>query len=71
MAKLINDLPGWGQFLIALITMLVIGLSAYGNVKADVKLLQQKDQFLEQNIFEIKSMLQQEMERHHPRGPHP
>jgi hypothetical protein len=67
MAKLFNDLPGWGQFIVALIGMLIAGTIAYGNVKADVRLLQQKDTFLEQNIADIKSMLQQEMDVHHPR----
>jgi hypothetical protein len=69
MAKLLNELPNWGQFILALIIALAAGLSAYGNVKADVKLLQQKDQFLEQNISDIKTMLKEEMERHHPRHP--
>lgn len=69
MNNLFKEFPGWGQFILALITMLVLGLTAYGNVKADVQLLQQKDQFLEQNILEIKSMLREEMERHHPRHP--
>lgn len=69
MAKLINDIPGWGQFAIAIIAILVAGTLAYGNVKADVQLLQQKDQFLEQNVLEIKTMLKDEMERHHPRKP--
>ncbi len=66
MAKLINDLPGWGQFIIAVITMMVIGLTAYGDVKADIQLLQQKDQFIDQNILDIKVMLKEELERHHP-----
>ena len=69
MAKLFKDLPGWGEFVIALVAMLIAGTLAYGNVKADVQLLQQKDTFLEQNISDIKTMLQQEMERHHPRKP--
>jgi hypothetical protein len=68
MTKL-KDLPGWGQFVLALLTLLIAGTLAYGNVKAEISLLQQKDDFIERNIGEIKQMLREEMERHHPRHP--
>lgn len=67
MAKIFNDLPGWGQIIVALIAMLIAGTLAYGNVNAQISLLQQKDDFLERNIADIKMMLQQEMDVHHPR----
>lgn len=64
---LIKDAPGWGQLVLALIALLIAGTLAYANVKAEVALLEQKDQFIEQNILDIKQMLKDEMEQHHPR----
>jgi hypothetical protein len=64
-----RDLPSWGAFIVALIGMFIAGTLAYGAVKTDVSLLQQKDTHFEQTILDIKQMLKEELERHHPRNP--
>jgi len=66
MSKL-NNLPDWGQLILALVISLVAGTFAFAAVKSDVSLLQQKDAFIEQSINEIKQMLREEIDRHHPR----
>jgi hypothetical protein len=69
MSKLLKDMPGWGQFILALGTLLVAGTWAFANVKEEISLLRQKDTFIETNILEIKQLLRDEMEQHHPRKP--
>jgi hypothetical protein len=64
-----KDLPGWGALIVTLIGMCIAGTLAYGAVKTDVSLLQQKDTHFEQTVLEIKQMLKEELERHHPRNP--
>lgn len=70
MSKL-SDLPAWGQLVLALATMLVLGTLAYASVKEDISLLQQNDNNFEKSILRMEQMMREEMDRHHPRGSHP
>ena len=65
------DIPTWVQLLLACaITCASAGL-LYGDVKGDLRVeaseRRTKDEAFEDNIKEIKEMLKEEMNRHHPR----
>jgi hypothetical protein len=71
MSSRLSNLPDWGQLVIAIVIILSGVLLAYGQARADIALLQQNDAHIESNILEIKQMLREEIERHHPRNPRP
>lgn len=67
MAKLEN-IPSWVQLVMAIVAVLVTVTLAYAQAQADISLLRQNDTYIEKSIDEIKVMLRDEMERHHPRA---
>jgi chaperonin cofactor prefoldin len=69
-----RDIPVWVKFLITFGTLLVSVTLAYAqlkqedtSLKGEIKLLQQQDAHTNQSLEEIKQMLREEFDRHHPR----
>lgn len=67
----IKNIPEWGQLVLALLALLVAGTLAFAKTNTAISLLEQKDTHFEQNIIEIKQMLREEIDRHHPRSGRP
>lgn len=70
----LKDAPAWVKIILALAGTLVSVTLAYANLKSEVKLLQREDVVLHEqdkqfksDIKDIKEMLREELERHHPR----
>ena len=65
------DIPSWLQALIALAVVLGGATMAYGDLLGDLRVeattREQVDIRIERSVDEIKSMLKDEIERHHPR----
>jgi len=77
MAKL-RDLPGWAQVALAAGAMLFSAAWAWGDLKSDLRAEsiqrlnaddqhERQDQRIEKSLDELKLMLREEMDRHHPR----
>jgi hypothetical protein len=71
MGSRLSNLPDWGQLVLAVVAVLVTVMLAYAQARSDISLLQQKDTYIERSIDEIKQMLREEIERHHPRNGKP
>lgn len=78
MGKLVQQIPSWVQLALAVGALIVSMALAYGDLKAglqneqtqrqaDVQRLQDADLRHAEDVREIKDMLRQEMDRHHPR----
>jgi uncharacterized protein (UPF0254 family) len=74
----LTSLPGWIQFVIGVGTVLVTVTLAYASLQSDLRveaterkaadvLQQQQQQGLDKDIHEIKLLLKEEFDRHHPR----
>lgn len=67
----VRNWPEWVKLAIAIGTLLVSGVYAWADAKADlrVEISERKlnDSHIEQSVDEIKTMLREELNRHHPR----
>lgn len=73
MKKLFTDVPGWLQAALALLLALIASIIYMTGISSDLQaeIVERKttDQFISEGVKDIKDMLKEEMERHHPRKP--
>jgi hypothetical protein len=67
----VRDWPTWVKLVVAIATVLISISLAWGDMKADLRVEQTErkamDTHLEKGVEEIKQMLREELDRHHPR----
>ena len=67
----LRDIPGWGQLILALGVLLASLAFTWGSFAGDLRVeattREQVDIRIERSVEEIKQLLKQEIDRHHPR----
>jgi cytochrome c-type biogenesis protein CcmH/NrfG len=74
----LQDIPGWIQAFVLIVVTLIGAAVAFGSLQAAQSLetaerkaadqqLQQEDQHFKESVTEIKQLLRDESDRHHPR----
>lgn len=78
MSRVLKDIPGWVQAVVAVVLFTVGGTSSCSMLqrnidveaterKASDEQLKQEDQHFRETVTEIKQMLREELDKHHPR----
>jgi len=73
MSKL-RDIPAWAKLVLTLISIIVSVTLAYAqlrledkDIRGEINLLKKEDEVHRGDVEEIKQMLREEFDRHHPR----